>query len=344
MDEQYLNKAETLITFQGAKNQNWPEDCAMNNFETEQVSATPYLEISYALTVAAVARRLGVAPATLRTWDRRYGITPSDRTVGGHRRYSPTDVALLDRMRRLVILGLSPAEAARCAHNGADALNTPTQSAAPAGGGNVLALPGSTTTARGLARAASALDSTAVTQIVSDAIAERGTIWTWEQVIAPVLIGLGKRWETHGDAIETEHLLTDSLITSFKDVVNKLRHPINPRAVLLACAPDELHSLPTFVLAAALAERRVSSKTLGPRVPVTALVSAIRKTGPAAVLVWSQISTTGKSSTLAELPILRPSPLVIAAGPGWQDHLPEGVMRSRNMTDALNQISAAAGL
>ncbi|MGA0066902.1 MAG: MerR family DNA-binding transcriptional regulator, partial [Candidatus Nanopelagicales bacterium] len=36
------------------------------------------------LTVAAVARRLGVAPATLRTWDRRYGITPSDRTSGGH--------------------------------------------------------------------------------------------------------------------------------------------------------------------------------------------------------------------------------------------------------------------
>ncbi|MFM8693986.1 MAG: transposase, partial [Actinomycetota bacterium] len=25
------------------------------------------------LTVASVARRLGVAPATLRTWDRRYG-------------------------------------------------------------------------------------------------------------------------------------------------------------------------------------------------------------------------------------------------------------------------------
>ncbi|MEY3734595.1 MAG: hypothetical protein RL347_1954, partial [Actinomycetota bacterium] len=29
------------------------------------------------LTVAAVARRLGVAPATLRTWDRRYGLGPS---------------------------------------------------------------------------------------------------------------------------------------------------------------------------------------------------------------------------------------------------------------------------
>lgn len=33
------------------------------------------------LTVAAVARRLGIAPATLRTWDRRYGLGPSDHVV-----------------------------------------------------------------------------------------------------------------------------------------------------------------------------------------------------------------------------------------------------------------------
>ena len=39
------------------------------------------------LTVAAVARRLGVAPATLRTWDRRYGLGPSSHEAGEHRRY-----------------------------------------------------------------------------------------------------------------------------------------------------------------------------------------------------------------------------------------------------------------
>ena len=47
------------------------------------------------LSVAAVARRLGVAPATLRTWDRRYGLGPSDHTVGRHRKYGPRDVARL---------------------------------------------------------------------------------------------------------------------------------------------------------------------------------------------------------------------------------------------------------
>ena len=37
------------------------------------------------LTVAAVARRVGVAPSTLRTWDRRYGLGPSEHVAGNHR-------------------------------------------------------------------------------------------------------------------------------------------------------------------------------------------------------------------------------------------------------------------
>src|SRR5215218_4420712 len=67
------------------------------------------------LTVAAVARRLGVAPSTLRTWDRRYGLGPSAHTAGAHRRYSPTDVARLMVMRRLTLEGVSPADAAKIA-------------------------------------------------------------------------------------------------------------------------------------------------------------------------------------------------------------------------------------
>ena len=49
------------------------------------------------LTVAAVARRLGVAPATLRTWDRRYGLGPGTHLAGSHRRYSAEDLARLGR-------------------------------------------------------------------------------------------------------------------------------------------------------------------------------------------------------------------------------------------------------
>jgi DNA-binding transcriptional MerR regulator len=72
-------------------------------------------ETTLGLTVAVVARRVGVAPATLRTWERRYGICPSDRSSGGHRRYCITDVARLELMRRLVLSGMPAGEAARVA-------------------------------------------------------------------------------------------------------------------------------------------------------------------------------------------------------------------------------------
>jgi DNA-binding transcriptional MerR regulator len=67
------------------------------------------------LTVAAVARRMGVAPPTLRTWDRRYGLGPSAHTAGAHRRYTSADVARLLVMRRLTLEGVSPADAAKIA-------------------------------------------------------------------------------------------------------------------------------------------------------------------------------------------------------------------------------------
>ncbi|MGB7982096.1 MAG: MerR family transcriptional regulator, partial [Candidatus Nanopelagicales bacterium] len=68
-----------------------------------------------ALSVAGAARGLGVAPATLRSWERRYGLVPSLHTAGGHRRYGPVDLARLALMNRLVQEGAPPAEAARAA-------------------------------------------------------------------------------------------------------------------------------------------------------------------------------------------------------------------------------------
>ncbi|MFJ7072256.1 MerR family transcriptional regulator [Streptomyces sp. NPDC098781] len=67
------------------------------------------------LTTGEVARRLGVAPTTIRSWDRRYGLGPDARMGGRHRRWSPADVARLERMCALTATGLPPAEAARLA-------------------------------------------------------------------------------------------------------------------------------------------------------------------------------------------------------------------------------------
>jgi len=62
------------------------------------------------LTVSGAARRLGIAPATLRTWDRRYGIGPTGHARGRHRRYSADDMARLELMQRALIQGAAPAD------------------------------------------------------------------------------------------------------------------------------------------------------------------------------------------------------------------------------------------
>nr|BFE66710.1 hypothetical protein GCM10020092_000110 [Actinoplanes digitatis] len=70
-----------------------------------------------ALTAGAVARRLGVAVTTLRTWHQRYGLGPSHHVPGHHRRYTPEDMARLQVMRRLTARGVTPAEAAAWARH-----------------------------------------------------------------------------------------------------------------------------------------------------------------------------------------------------------------------------------
>jgi MerR family transcriptional regulator, light-induced transcriptional regulator len=67
------------------------------------------------LSAGAVARRLGVAVTTLRTWHQRYGLGPSQHISGRHRRYTAEDLARLEIMQRLAAEGVAPAEAARWA-------------------------------------------------------------------------------------------------------------------------------------------------------------------------------------------------------------------------------------
>src|SRR5580692_1667210 len=69
-------------------------------------------------SVGAVARRLGVAPSTLRTWNRRYGIGARELSPGRHRRYTAEDIIRLEHMQKLILRGAAPADAARAALDG----------------------------------------------------------------------------------------------------------------------------------------------------------------------------------------------------------------------------------
>jgi DNA-binding transcriptional MerR regulator len=300
----------------------------------ERVSAEQPVEPRYA--VAAVARRLGVAPATLRTWDRRYGLGPSEHAAGSHRRYTESDLDRLRAMRRLLLDGVPPAEAARIALSGAEPAATRRGPGGP--GGRVLAVRGATPDVRGLARAAFALDAPEISRAVRRCVADLGVIRAWDELVRPVLAAIGEHWEATQTGVDVEHLVSECTIGVLHGVVADTEPQGRP--VLLACAEGEGHSLPLHALRAALAERGVPVRLLGAATPSDALVAAVRRVGPAAVVVWSQLERTGRPEQLAAIPVTRPPTRVLAGGPGWpQDQLPARASYVKSMPEAVDILS-----
>ncbi|MGX6604414.1 MerR family transcriptional regulator [Micromonosporaceae bacterium Da 78-11] len=316
------------------------------------------------LTAGAVARRLGVAVTTLRTWHQRYGLGPSRHVPGQHRRYTPEDLDRLQVMRRLTDQGVAPAEAAAWARRvplpldpSAPEVPSPESlaavwddSALPSslpssrdGGGQAIALGKAVPAARGLARAAMRLDAAAMRDILELVIAEQGVIEAWQDVAMPVLIGIGERYEATLRFIEVEHLISRA-VTEVLGVVPRPSSAGAPPRVLLAAADEEQHTLPLEALAAALAQAGVGSRLLGARVPVQALLDAVARTGPAVVVLWSQLPRNADLSHLTRLAAAPHPPLLIAAaGPGWPHELPPGVVQLTNLTEAVKLIHGAVG-
>jgi DNA-binding transcriptional MerR regulator len=291
------------------------------------------------LTVAAVARRLGIAPATLRTWDRRYGLGPSEHSAGSHRRYSQADVARLEHMRRLVVSGVTPGEAAAACLT----LTEVEPSAPSTAGGAVIAMPGASPAARGLARAARALDGESCVRIIRESLDSVGVIVTWESLLAPVLIGIGNAWEANGEGVDVEHILSDSIEFTLATRAREIASPREITGVLLASTDRDDHTLALWAVAAGLAERGIGARMLGRRVPFTAVGDAMKRTGPAVVFMWSQIPGSADASNIAQLPDMRPAPTLLIGGKGWVGEVPAGVERVCSLAETVNRIAQVVG-
>jgi len=287
------------------------------------------------LTVAAVARRLGVAPATLRTWDRRYGLGPSSHESGAHRRYCPLDVTKLMLMRRLIASGVAPCEAAQRAMTHKGEIHVESVE---------LEFESREELVQAIVMAAQSFDTIFIESELRKDFEKFGMVSSWSQVIAPVLYLIGENWQESGKGIEVEHLLTEVLIRVLRDCVKELRAPLNSQPVLLAAVGEELHSLPLHALAAALAERRIQTYFLGSRTPLEAISGMVKKSAPPALFLWAQLKENAQPEFFRDLPAVRPAPRIILGGPGWDRQECTDVAIVEDISQACIEIERAVGL
>ena len=286
------------------------------------------------LTVAAVARRIGVAPATLRTWARRYGLGPSGHEAGEHRKYRPEDLAKLIMMRRLIVAGVTPAEAAEqaLAHKGDINLEQIVKS-----------VHDRSDVVDAIVSAAQSLDHNFVEALFRQEISQFGVIDSWHEVMVPVLIIVGDIWAQTGEGIEVEHLLSESITNVLRDFAREIKSPINPRPVLLASVGEELHCLALHALNAALAEINIECQVMGARTPLSALSTVVTHSAPPAVFLWAQLAKNGDPIFFKNIPKVRPAPRVVLGGPGWDRDKCTEVAFAEDLALACSQIKQAIG-
>jgi DNA-binding transcriptional MerR regulator len=220
------------------------------------------------LRIGEVARRTGVAEATLRAWERRYGVLRPGRSSGGFRLYSEEDVARVRAMQEQLDRGLAASEAARIS------LRTPPAAATPP----------ATDVREALADAIAALDDVATQAALDRSFATLTLGAAIEEVVLPVMREVGDGWEDDDAVIAREHFATNLVRGRLLGLARGWDLGSGPRA-LLACAPEELHDLALIAFGLGLRARGWRVTYLGPSTPVGTLAEAARLTSPDLVAV-----------------------------------------------------------
>ncbi|HQY34615.1 MerR family transcriptional regulator [Actinotalea sp.] len=294
------------------------------------------------LTVAAVARRLGVAPATLRTWDRRYGLGPSEHLAGAHRRYSAADVARLLTMRRLTLEGVAPSEAARTAREGPGGATGPsTVEVLDAYTDAVVMAPDPAA----LAGAAGAFDNAAVRWMLAR-VHPRDVLDWWTDLVEPALATLAARpvLERPGESavrgLEAAAFAELRSRVAAAGVRTRVAPPSEQLGTVLAVPAGPGPDLVAHVLATALQEHAVTALVLTGGGPA-AVLGAVEALAPAAVLLHVAAELPG--DLLAALGERAPDlPLFVhRAGSAPLEVAPSlALHRVRTLTGALHEILA----
>lgn len=208
-------------------------------------------------TISHVAEVLGVPPATLRAWQRRYGVVAPKRTTSGYRLYDDADVQTLRTMQQLIDDGWPPNQAAVAA--GAEAEGTGVHVAtgeaasSPSGGD--------------LAKAAAELDASAVARLLEEQLA-RGS---FEQMVdgwlLPQLRHLGDAWAAGRVSIAGEHLVATTVQRRLSALYDLSGRDSRRSTIVTGLPAGSRHELGILCFAIACRRAGMTVAYLGPDLP-----------------------------------------------------------------------------
>ena len=224
--------------------------------------------------IQVVAERSGVPSATLRAWERRYGVPVPARTTSAYRLYSAEDIERVREMRSLCESGMAAAEAAKVV-----LASRPVVAAAPVG--QPPANPHEEAQLR-ILRAAEQLDAEQLDAELMRLGYAGDALTLYERVVAPLLVDVGNLWAAGTVSVAQEHFLSGRLEVMMRNALAAMRPQKGPH-VMMACVTDEHHVLGLLGAALQLSGWGARPILLGANTPPAAIADAIRLRRPALV-------------------------------------------------------------
>jgi MerR family transcriptional regulator, light-induced transcriptional regulator len=295
-------------------------------------------------TIKRVSEMVGVPVATLRAWQRRYGVVNPGRSDSGYRLYGAHEIAVLRRMQALMASGWSPKEAAAAAAAGESGFKrepADRQGSQPAR----IRPTRRTADAVDLVAAAAALDPSAVTRLLDEHFA----MGSFEQVVdgwlMPELDRLGRAWAEGEVSVAGEHLAAGAIqrrLSAAFDAAAVLDNGRSP-LVLSGLAPGSRHELGILAFAAAARRQGLAVVHLGPDLPLQDWLTAAERHQPDAVVIAAP-TLNDVASALQIVEGLTSRRALIAIGGRYQDAVVEAVsgLGSRSAVGLGHSIARAA--
>ena len=217
------------------------------------------------------ASRLGVQEPTLRAWERRYHLLQPERSSGGFRLYSAADEQRVRSMQAHMARGIGAAQAA------ALALAESARDVVAADRPNDLV--------DALIAAAEEFDVTRFDTLLDTAFAH-GRLVGIRDVVLPMLVEVGARWERDELSVGDEHLTSHLLERRLLAMARGWEAGSGPLA-LLACPPGERHTLGLVCCGLLLAEHGWRIAYLGADTPLDQIAALSQSIRPVAVVLSS---------------------------------------------------------
>ena len=291
--------------------------------------------------MGAVTRRTGLSDHTLRAWERRFGFPKPIRLPSGHRRYTGEQVQQLLLINKALACGyragdvvpLSKAHIESMVREGSP---RPAKSHTHVQRSKWL---------EHILRAALVFDEVTIRTKMATDSAILGVRTFLRERVVPLIEAIGSAWAKSDLGVRHEHFVSGILEEHLSELRVAFDASAKGRPIVLACLPDEMHSLGLQMVALEISAAGRRNVVLGAHTPIEEIVASANSLDAVAVglsiSAFAPIPPTSEMISDLRTQLSTQTELWIGgAGATMFDSLPEGTKKLVTLDQLADEVGS----